>query len=62
MFMWCGGEQGEVLLPSISDVVSNVDLEEGKMTVNLVPGLLPDSTLHREPSDGDASTDGGGAV
>ena len=56
------GEQGEVLLPSISDVVSNVDLEEGKMTVNLVPGLLPDSTVHREPSDGDASADGGGAV
>ena len=54
------GEQGEVLLPSIPDVVRNVDLEEGKMTVNLVPGLLPNSALHHEPSDGDGTSDGGG--
>jgi 16S rRNA processing protein RimM len=32
--------QGEVLLPAIEDVIRAVDLEAGRMTVRLLPGLL----------------------
>ena len=30
----------QVLLPGIKDVIKNVDLEGGKITVHLIPGLL----------------------
>jgi 16S rRNA processing protein RimM len=36
------GERGEILLPSIPEVVREVDLETGTMTVELIPGLVPD--------------------
>jgi 16S rRNA processing protein RimM len=32
----------EILLPAIESVVLDVDLEEGKVIVHLLPGLLPD--------------------
>jgi 16S rRNA processing protein RimM len=34
------GADGEVLVPSLPDVVLEVDLQEGRMTVRLPPGLL----------------------
>ena len=29
----------QILLPGIEDVIKNVDLEQGKITVHLIPGL-----------------------
>jgi 16S rRNA processing protein RimM len=37
------GPLGEILVPAIDDIVRNVDIEEGEITVDVVPGLLPDS-------------------
>jgi len=36
------GPRGEVLLPARAQVVRNIDLDSGTMTVTLLPGLLPD--------------------
>jgi 16S rRNA processing protein RimM len=35
------GESGEVLIPAVDDVVQNIDLEAGQITVEIVHGLLP---------------------
>ena len=35
------GEQGELLLPDIEQVVQEIDFENGRMTVKLLPGLRP---------------------
>lgn len=35
------GQFGEVLLPDIVEVVKEVDLDKGQITVHLLPGLLP---------------------
>ncbi|MAT96493.1 MAG: 16S rRNA processing protein RimM [Anaerolineaceae bacterium] len=35
------GEQGELLLPDIADVVQEIDFENGRMVVALLPGLRP---------------------
>jgi len=35
------GPHGEVLIPAVDDVVRNVDLAAGIITVELIPGLLP---------------------
>jgi 16S rRNA processing protein RimM len=35
------GAAGELLLPNIEDVILEVDLDAGRMTVHLLPGLLP---------------------
>lgn len=37
------GIYGEVLLPLIDDVVREVNVEEGKMTVDPLEGLIPDA-------------------
>lgn len=34
------GDQGELLLPNIPDVVLDIDFENGRMRVHLLPGLL----------------------
>ncbi len=34
------GDRGEVLLPAIPDVIRQVDLDAGLMTVHLLPGLV----------------------
>ncbi len=34
------GPRGQILLPAIADVIAEVDLEHGRMVVNLIPGLL----------------------
>ena len=33
---------GEILIPAIKQCIMNVDLQENKMTVDLLPGLLPE--------------------
>jgi 16S rRNA processing protein RimM len=35
------GEQGEILLPDTAEVIQDIDFENGRMTVNLLPGLRP---------------------
>ena len=35
------GDQGELLLPDIAEVVQEIDFENGRMLVNLLPGLRP---------------------
>ncbi len=35
------GPLGEVLIPAIEDIVKEIDLQAGAMTVEVVPGLLP---------------------
>ena len=34
------GKGKQILLPGIPDVLKNVDLEKGKITVHLIPGLM----------------------
>ena len=34
------GEGGEILIPAIEDVVKSIDLEEGKMVIEAIEGLL----------------------
>jgi 16S rRNA processing protein RimM len=36
------GPRGEVLVPAIDDVVQNIDLASGRITIEAIPGLLPD--------------------
>lgn len=36
------GERGEVLLPAIDDVIKEVDIAGGRMTVDLMEGMLPE--------------------
>ena len=33
--------RGEVLIPAVDDIVQDVDLDAGVITVEIVPGLLP---------------------
>ena len=33
-------EHGEVLIPAIHDCILDVDLDEQKMTIHLLPGLI----------------------
>jgi 16S rRNA processing protein RimM len=35
------GSRGEILLPDTPEVVREIDFERGRMTVHLLPGLLP---------------------
>lgn len=35
-------ENGEILLPAITEVVRSIDLETRRITVHLIPGLVPD--------------------
>ena len=35
------GERGELLLPDIDEVVQEIDFENGRMLVTLLPGLIP---------------------
>jgi 16S rRNA processing protein RimM len=34
------GDQGELLIPAIEDVVKSVELEKGRVIVQLIEGLL----------------------
>lgn len=36
------GPRGEILVPGVDDVVQEIDIERGRMVIELVPGLLPD--------------------
>jgi 16S rRNA processing protein RimM len=35
------GEHDEVLIPAVDDVVQDIDLATGQITIEIVPGLLP---------------------
>ena len=35
------GPRGEILVPAIDDIVKEIDIEGGGMTIEVVPGLLP---------------------
>lgn len=35
-----GGDQGEILIPAIEDVVKAIDLESGRITIEVIEGLL----------------------
>jgi 16S rRNA processing protein RimM len=35
------GPFGEVLIPAVDDVVQNIDLAAGRITIEVIPGLLP---------------------
>lgn len=35
-----GGERGEILIPSIEDVVKSVSIECGRITIEAIEGLL----------------------
>jgi 16S rRNA processing protein RimM len=35
------GPSGEVLIPAVDDVVQAVDLTAGRITIEIIPGLLP---------------------
>ena len=37
------GERGEVLLPAIPQVIREVDLDDGEIRVELIPGLIPEN-------------------
>ena len=42
VFVVDGEPYGEVLLPDIEDVIRNIDLDERRITIHPLPGLLPD--------------------
>jgi 16S rRNA processing protein RimM len=42
VFVVRGGLYGEVLIPDIDDVILDVDIEHQIVTINPLPGLLPD--------------------
>lgn len=42
VFVLRGGPRGEVLIPDVPHVVVEVDIENQAITVDLIPGLLPD--------------------
>jgi 16S rRNA processing protein RimM len=35
------GDLGEILVPAIADVVQEIDVENGRIAVHLLPGMLP---------------------
>jgi 16S rRNA processing protein RimM len=35
-------QRGEILLPAIAEVVKSIDLDAGRITVHLIPGLIAD--------------------
>jgi 16S rRNA processing protein RimM len=37
------GERGEILVPATDDIVKEIDLERGRMVIEEVPGLAPDT-------------------
>jgi 16S rRNA processing protein RimM len=42
------GEGGELLIPALDDVIKAIDLDEGRMEVELVEGLLPPARKGKE--------------
>jgi len=37
--------QGDLLIPAIQDVIQKIDLDQGLIQINILPGLLPDETI-----------------
>jgi 16S rRNA processing protein RimM len=44
------GERGEILIPAVDAFIAGVDLAEGEMIVNPIPGLVPE--VAEIPGDG----------
>lgn len=44
---------GEILIPAIKQCIIKVDLQEEKMLVDLLPGLLPDANEDLKPKEGE---------
>jgi 16S rRNA processing protein RimM len=42
------GPRGEILVPAIEDIVQSVDIEAGVVTIEVVPGLLPEDKPPRQ--------------
>jgi 16S rRNA processing protein RimM len=42
VFVLRGTEHGDVLIPDTDEVVQSIDLDARKVTITLIPGLLPD--------------------
>jgi 16S rRNA processing protein RimM len=42
VFVLRGTERGDILIPDTDEVVQNIDLDAQKVTIILIPGLLPD--------------------
>ncbi|MBA7583901.1 Ribosome maturation factor RimM [subsurface metagenome] len=34
------GDEGEILIPAIEDVVKSIDLNKGRIVIEAIPGLL----------------------
>lgn len=43
------GDRGEVLIPAIEDVVKEIDTAAARVTIEVVPGLLPDAKPPAKP-------------
>ncbi len=41
------GPRGEILIPAIDDIVKEIDLQNGAVTVEVVPGLIPPPPAER---------------
>jgi 16S rRNA processing protein RimM len=41
------GPRGEILVPAIDDIVKEIDVQGGLMTIEVVPGLIPPERKHR---------------
>jgi 16S rRNA processing protein RimM len=53
------GPEGEALLPSIPQVVRDVDLEAGEMHVHLLPGLIPEPSSAAKKKRGKKKAESG---
>jgi 16S rRNA processing protein RimM len=42
------GEGGELLIPALDDVIKAIDLDEGRMEIELVEGLMPPARKGKE--------------
>jgi 16S rRNA processing protein RimM len=42
------GDRGEILIPAIEDVVKSIDLEQGRMVIDPIEGLL---SLNQKATD-----------
>lgn len=49
------GPLGDLLLPDIPDVIRDIDFDKGRITVNLLPGLIDPSVLENLEAPADAS-------
>lgn len=49
------GDRGELLIPAVRDIVTEIDLDARRMVIDPLPGLLPEKPEAGEEGDGDLS-------